>query len=135
MKITDRDILEQLAELKNNADTKQERQRAHALLLSNEGMTKKEIANIFGVSERSVFGWLKAYKDKGISSLKCQDGRGRKLLLNAQKDQAIAKKNIELYPHQPKKAYALTVEETGIKMSYDTFKYFLKKHSISATNA
>jgi len=34
------------------------------------------------------------------------------------------KKNIELYPHQPKKIFAITVKETDIKMSYDTFKYF-----------
>jgi len=134
MKITDTKILEKLADIKDNGETKQERQRSHALLLSHEGMTKKEIATIFGVSQRSVFGWLKAYKESGISSLKCQDGRGRKLLLNSKDDQSIAKKNIELYPHQPKKAFAMTVEETGIKMSYDTFKYFLKKHSILPTN-
>lgn len=133
MKITDTEILKILKEVKDNGDTKQERQRAHALLLSNEGMTKKDIANIFGVSQRSIFGWLKAYMNSGVSSLKCQDGRGRKLLLNSKKDQAIAEKNIELYPHQPKKAFALTVEETGINMSYDTYKYFLKKHSTSAT--
>jgi len=133
MKITDTEILEKLKEVKNNGKTKQERQRAHALLLSNEGMTKKDIATIFGVSQRSIFGWLKAYTNNGISSLKCQVGRGRKLLLNSKKDQAIAEKNIELYPHQPKKAFALTVEETGVNMSYDTYKYFLKKHSTSAT--
>lgn len=135
MKITDSNILEQLTEIKNNGKTKQERQRAHAVLLSNEGMIKKDIAAIFGVSERSVFGWLKAYKDKAIAGLKPKDGRGRKLLLKSKEDQAIAQKYIELYPHQPKKAYALIVEETTIKISYDTFKYFLKKYSNLATNA
>jgi len=130
MKITDTEILEELIEIKNNGRTNQERQRAHALLLSNEGMIKKDIANIFSVSQRSIFGWLKAYKDDGISSLKCKSGRGRKLLLNSEEDKKTVKKNIELYPHQPKRAFAVTVEETGIQMSYDTFKYFLKKHSI-----
>jgi len=134
MKITDTDILEDLTEIKNNGKTKQERQRAHAVLLSNEGMIKKDIAAIFGVSERSVFGWLKAYKDNEVAGLKPKDGRGRKLLLQSKEDQAIAQKHIELSPHQPKKAYALTVEETGIEMSYDTFKYFLKKYSTLATN-
>jgi len=32
-----------------------------------------------------------------------------------------------------KTAFALTVEEIGIKMSYNTFKLFLKKHSSTAT--
>jgi len=130
MKITDTEILEELIEIKNNGKTNQERQRAHALLLSNEGMIKKDIANIFSVSQRSIFGWLKAYKDDGMSSLKCKSGRGRKLLLNSIEHKNTVKKNIELYPHQPKRAFAVTVEETGIQMSYDTFKYFLKKHSI-----
>ena len=128
MKITDTDILKELTSIKNTGKSKQERQRAHALLLSNNGVIKDEIAKIFGVSQRSVFGWLKAYKEQGISSLKCQTGRGRKLLINTQEDAEIVAKNIKLFPHQPKKAFARTVKETGIDMSYDTFKYFLKKH-------
>jgi len=128
MKITDTEILKKLTEIKNHGQSKQERQRAHAILLSTDGMIKDEIAKVFEVSQRSVFGWFKAYKESGLSSLKCQAGRGRKLLLNTDEDKEIVKKNIELFPHQPKKAFALTLEETGIQMSYDTFKYFLKKH-------
>lgn len=128
MKITDIEILVKLEEIKSNGKSKQERQRAHALLLSNNGMIKDDIAKVFGVSQRSIFGWLKAYKEKGLASLKCQDGRGRKLILNSKEHQEIVKKYIELYPHQPKKAFSFTVEETGVNMSYDTFKYFLKKH-------
>jgi len=67
---------------------------------------------------------LKAYKDDGISSLKCKSGRGRKPLLHSEKHKNTMKKNIELYPHQPKRIFAITVKETDIKMSYDTFKYF-----------
>jgi len=130
MKINDTEILDKLAYTRDNGKSKQERQRAYALLLTNDGISKAKIANILGVSIRSVFGWLKAYKDEGMSSLKCKSGRGRKLLLNSKEHKNTVKKNIELYPHQPKRAYAVTVEETGVQMSYDTFKYFLKKHSI-----
>jgi len=128
MKINDTEILKQLTEIKNNGKSKQERQRAHALLLSSDGLIKAEIAKIFGVSQRSVFGWLKAYKEYGISSLKCQAGRERKLILNSKEHKEIVKKNILLFPHQPRKAFAMTIEETKLQMSYDTFKYFLKKH-------
>ncbi|MDF1884455.1 helix-turn-helix domain-containing protein [Sulfurimonas sp. SAG-AH-194-C21] len=130
MNIKDTDTLDKLAYIKDNGKTKQERQRAHAILLSNDGITKSEIANIFGVSIRSIFTWLKAYKDDGVSSLKCKSGRGRKSLLYSTEHKKIVAKNIELFAHQPKKAFAMTVDETGIKLSYDTFKYFLKKHSI-----
>jgi len=36
MKITDSKILKQLSELKDNGETKQERQRAHGILLSKD---------------------------------------------------------------------------------------------------
>jgi transposase len=130
MTITDKQILKQLTEYKNNGQTKQERARAHAILLSNNGKTAKEIAEIFAVTQRSVFGWFKDYKEDGLSSLKCKDGRGRKRILDEDAHKAIIKKHIEDYPHQPKQAYALTIEELKIAMSYDTFKRFLKRHSI-----
>ena len=124
MKINNTEILDKLAYTRDNGKSKQERQRAHALLLTNDGISKAKIANILGVSIRSVFSWLKAYKDDGISSLKCKKGRGRKLLLHSKEHKKIVEKNIALFAHQPKKAYAMTVDETGIKLSYDTFKYF-----------
>lgn len=132
MNITDKKILKQLIDIRDNGKSKQERTRAGALLLSNNDIHLNDIAKIFNVTTRSVFGWFKDYKDDGISSLKCKVGRGRKLLLDANKHKEIIEKYIAKYPHQPKTAFTLTVDEIGIKMSYDTFKLFLKKHSISA---
>jgi transposase len=134
MKITDEQILKQLIDIRDNGKSKQERTRAGAIILSNNDVHINDIAKIFNVTIRSVFGWFKDFKDTGILSLRCQSGRGRKLLLNADKHKEIIKKHISNHPHQPKKAFALTVDELGIKMSYDTFKLFLKKHSILATN-
>ena len=130
MKIIEEEILKQLSEIKDNGKTKQERQRAHAILLSNDDIHVNDIAKIFDVTTRSIFGWFKAYNEKGISSLRAKNGRGRKLLLDTTKHKGIIEKNIEKYPHQPKTAYAHTMTELNVKMSYDTFKRFLKKHSI-----
>ena len=130
MKITDTQIIEQLTYLKNHGRTRQERARSHAILLSNDGKTTKELAEIFSVARRSIFQWFKDFKEKSIESLSCQSGRGRKTLLNEEDHKTIIKKNIELCPHQPKQAYALTLEELKIPMSYKTFKRFLKKHLI-----
>jgi len=134
MKITDKQILKKLIDIRDNGKSKQERSRAGAILLSNNDVHLNEIAIIFDVTNRSVFGWFKDFKNDGLSSLKCKKGRGRKLLLDVDKHKSIVDKHISNYPHQPKKAFALTVEEIEIKMSYDTFKLFLKKHSILATN-
>ncbi len=134
MKIIDEQILKQLIDIRDNGKSKKERTRAGAILLSNNGVHLNDIAKIFTVTTRSVFGWFKDFKDEGLLSLKYKEGRGRKLLLNADKHKEIIQKHMTNHSHQPKTAFALTVDEIGIKMSYDTFKLFLKKHSISATN-
>ncbi len=132
MKITDEQILKQLIDARDNGKSKQERTRAGAILLSNSDIHLNNIAKIFNVTTRSVFGWFKDFKDNGISSLKCKTGRGRKSLLDAGEHKGIVEKHMINHPHQPKTAFALTVDEIGIKMSYDTFKLFLKKYSITA---
>ena len=133
MKITDEKILKKLIDIRDNGKSKQERTRAGAIILSNSDVHLNDIAKIFDVTTRSVFGWFKDFQEEGIISLKCRKGRGRKLLLNVDKHKSIIEKHIENHPHQPKTAFALTVDEIGIKMSYDTFMLFLKKHPISAT--
>lgn len=134
MKIEDTKILQILVETSKNGNTKQERIRAHSLVLSNAGKKSHEIAAIFDVTQRTVFQWFKDFKEIGLDSLVQQKGRGRKTKLSEDKDLDIVKKHIEAYPHQPKKAYALTLEEIDTKVSYNTFKRFLKKHSISVTS-
>lgn len=130
MKITDEKIIKELIQIKNHGKTKQERVRSHAILLSNDGKTSKELAEIFFVSQRTVFQWFRDFKERGIESLSCQSGRGRKTILNVVKDKDIIEKQIVAHPHQPKKAYALVLEELQIEMSYKTFSRFLKKYSI-----
>ena len=128
MKIKDEKILQELIYLSKHGKSLQERRRSHALILSHEGHTKREIALFLQVTQRSVFLWLKEFKERGIESLKARSGRGRKTKLSPQNDKEIVKKHIESYPNQPKKAYALTLQEIDIDISYDTFKRFLKKH-------
>jgi len=134
MKITELKILEELKQIKKNGKRAQERMRAQGILLSNDGKKSQEIADYFEVTQRTIFQWFKDFKNEGIGSLKCSDGRGRKRLLNTNEHLKVIQKNIETHPHQPKKAFALTVEEIGINMSYETFKRFLKKNSILVTN-
>jgi len=130
MKIEDKAILKKLLEISKNGKSKQERIRAHALVLSNEGRKSHEIATIFDVTGRTVFQWFKDFKEHGLNSLAQQSGRGRKNKLSEDKDLEIIKKHIEEYPHQPRKAYALTLEEIDIKVCYNTYKSFLKKYSL-----
>ena len=120
----------QLIKLKDHGKSKKERIRAEAILLSMRGYKKVKIADILGVTQRSVFGWFKEYKEKGISSLNRAKGQGRKNLLNKKDHSKIIEKYINENPNQPKKAYSLTVEALNKEFSYSTFKRFLKKHLI-----
>jgi len=60
MEITE-EILRRLKELKNS-QCKKERIHSHALLLLNNGRDIKEVAEIFDVTERSIYKWIKAFK-------------------------------------------------------------------------
>lgn len=123
------EIIERLKELKNSK-CKKERIHSHALLLLNNGRDIKEVAEIFDVTDRSVYKWIKAFKSEGISSISRKSGAGRKAILNTDSDKKIIEEQISLYPHQPKKAYAMSLEKLSSSMSYKTFQRFLKKHSI-----
>ncbi|MDF1882743.1 helix-turn-helix domain-containing protein [Sulfurimonas sp. SAG-AH-194-C21] len=127
------EIIKKLKELKNS-NCKKERIHSHALLLLNNGRDIKEVAEIFDVTDRSIYKWIKAFKSEGISSVSRKSGAGRKAILNTNSDKSIIEEQISLYPHQPKKAYAMSLEKLSSKMSYKTFQRFLKKHLISATS-
>ena len=128
MEITE-EILKRLKELKNS-QCKKERIHAHALLLLNSEKSIKEVAEIFDVTQRSVYKWIKAFKNEGLSSISRKDGAGRKSILNEDSDKRIIQEQINLYPHQPKKAYAMSLEKLVVSISYKTFQRYLKKHSI-----
>lgn len=130
MRIEDEVILQRLRALSKDGESRQERICSHAIVLSHEGQKSHEIANIFDVTPRTVFQWFKDFKKMGLESLKVQSGRGRKSKLSFKKDVEVVKKHIDAHPHQPKRAYALTLEKLDVTISYDTFKRFLKKHSI-----
>jgi len=128
MEITE-EILNKLRELKNS-QCKKERIHAHALILLNNEKSIKEVAEIFDVTERSIYKWIKAYKNEGIKSISRKDGAGRKPILNEKSDKKIIEEQINLYPNQPKKAYAMSLEKLVVSISYKTFQRYLKKHSI-----
>ncbi len=126
--ITNQEILDKLTEIKKCGESKQESTRSHAILLLNKGKSKNEVAEIFDVTNRAVYYWIQEWEKRGIDSVYRRKGDGRKPLLTEKSHKGIIQKNIDNYPHQPKKAYALTLKEIDIEVSYKTFKRFLKKY-------
>src|SRR5260370_28813217 len=57
-------------------------ERVEAIRLLSQGYTKVEVAQIFNVTESSVYGWQKAYRDGGLAELSTKIASGRKRLLS-----------------------------------------------------
>lgn len=60
--------------------------RCQIILLKSEQRTATEIAGILGCCEVVINNWLKRYELEGIDGLRTKPGRGRKPLLDAEKD-------------------------------------------------
>jgi transposase len=64
---------------KGRRSTNQE--RVNAMTLLAQGYTKAEVARILTVTESSVYGWQKAYRERGLAALSTKIAAGRKSLL------------------------------------------------------
>ena len=74
--------VKELKKIVKNGTSLQIRQRAHAILLSNDGITVKEICKIFDKSTRTLYRWFDRFKEEQIEKLADEKGRGRKAALN-----------------------------------------------------
>jgi transposase len=74
--------IKDLKQIVKNGTSLQLRQRAQAILLSNEGITVKEICKIFNKSTRTIYRWFDRFKEEQIDNLSDESGRGRKPALN-----------------------------------------------------
>ena len=71
------------------------RNRAHALLLSNQGKETKKLAEIFKCSQRSIYRWFDRFIEGGISALHDLPGRGRKPMLTIDKHKLAVEAHIK----------------------------------------
>jgi len=54
----------------------QVRQRAHCLLLINQGQKVSELMEIFDVSYRTIYNWIQNWDSEGMIGLYNKSGRG-----------------------------------------------------------
>lgn len=64
--------------------------RGRAILLSDQGFTIKQLAVVFGVSERTIRNWLDAYEAAGVQGLQDAPRSGRPRSTTAEQDESIA---------------------------------------------
>lgn len=114
-----------LQEGHKNGKTQVFQTRCHCLVLSSEGYQVKELAEIFRVSEISIYTWFKRWEAGGIVGLRDKSGRGRKPILRAQ-DLAQIKQTVQENAQRLKIARQKLKEELGREFSTKTLKRFLK---------
>jgi len=103
--------------------------RCHIILLKSEARTSKEVANIIGTNQLSVNQWMDRYEAEGIEGLKTRPGRGRKPLLDEQRDGKAVRKAVKKERQRLDQAKAALEEELDKSFSLKTLQRFLKNLS------
>ena len=105
------------------------RKRCHLVILKNEGRTSKDVGKIVGLHQISVNNWLTRYETEGIAGLKTKPGRGRKRILDEEKDAQKVKEQVKKERQRLKKAKDNIEKDLDKSFSLMTLKRFLKNLS------
>lgn len=103
------------------------RQRCQVILLKSEGRTSKSVGSIVKMSNMSVDAWVRRFKSEGITGLKTKPGRGRKPILDKEKDQEEILAAVKSNRQRVDMAKAeWEAAQGGRTVSRDVFRRFLK---------
>lgn len=109
------------------------RMRCQMILLKSERRTASEIADILGCCEVVVNSWLKRYEAEGIDGLRTKPGRGRKPILDAEKDLHKVKEAVKANRQRISLAKAELETELGKSFSHKTLARYIK-NMVAAIN-
>ena len=106
------------------------RQRAHCLILANQGVKVEELMKVFHTSYKTIYNWFKRWETEGVVGLYNKPGRGCKPTFNSEQKAKIrdwAKQELR----QLKQVSQKVKEEWGISISTKTIQRILKTLSMS----
>jgi len=102
------------------------RVRCQMILLKSERRTANDIADLLGCCEVVVNNWLKRYELEGIQGLQTKPGRGRKPVLDAEKDLESVKAAVAANRQRISVAKAELEVELGKSFSTKTLERYIK---------
>ena len=103
------------------------RQRCQLVLLKSEGRKSEDVALIVKMCEVSVNSWTNRYNGEGILGLMTRPGRGRKPVLNKERDESSILEAVKSNRQRVDMAKAEWEATNADKsVSRDTFRRFLK---------
>ena len=121
--------IQELNKIVKSGTSLQIRQRAQAILLSNNKVTVNELCKIFNKSTRTIYRWFDRFKEEQTEKLADKAGRGRKLALNANDTEKV-KKLIKSNSIK-ETCIILNKEQNRVKkVSPQILKRFLKKYRL-----
>lgn len=102
------------------------RQRCQIILLKSQGRTSKDIGKIVGLSHIRVNAWLNRYEAEGIAGLHTKPGRGRRSILDREKDAEAVKAAVQEERQRLRQAKETIEKQLNKHFSTRTLKRFLK---------
>jgi transposase len=108
----------------------QVRQRAHCILLYEEGYSIKELQDIFKISRKTIYNWFNAWEERGLIGLYNRPGQGRKPKFTPEQ-QAEIREWTEEHRRQLKQVVNKIKEQWDISVSTKTIKRVLKSLHMS----
>ncbi len=102
------------------------RVRCQMILLKSERRTAAEIADLLGCCEVVINNWLKRYEVAGIEGLRTKPGRGRKPILDADKDLRSVKAAVQANRQRISLAKSELEAKLGKLFSQKTLERYIK---------
>lgn len=105
------------------------RKRCHYILLSHQGKTIKEIADIYKVTRQSITMWFNRYESEGLLGLHTGKGKGRPAIIRLDNEAIVTRieELVDANAQNLKPVLQKIEEEFGKRMSKRTLQRFLKK--------
>ena len=111
------------------------RQRCQIILLKSQRRSSEDVARIVGCCEVVVNRWLARYEEEGLTGLHTRPGRGRKAILDSQRDLEPVREAVRANRQRLRVVKADLEEALGKSFSDKTLRRFLKNtlHAINAS--
>jgi len=91
----DEATIKELERIVKEEERYKSRYRAQAILLSYQGKSVNELADIFGCEIRTIYRWFNRFSSESVEGVYELKGRGRKPILTIEEDEKRVKEYIK----------------------------------------
>ena len=115
--------LRQLREIYQTHRLPSHRRRAHAMILSREGYSPAEVADILEADPDTIRRWIDHFNSQGCAGLVDQPRSGGERMLNATEQETL-RELLDTFPNQPPQVISELKQRTGKTISRTTLRRY-----------